>query len=62
MQKKSLLHDLVDGWEKRLNRLGLSKREFCKRAGISYSSFVQMENPTIKLLDSIENALRKMEA
>lgn len=61
MGKNKLLKTLKDGWDKRIKALGLTKLAFCEKADISYSTYLQMKNPSIKLLDKIETKLSKME-
>lgn len=57
-----LFDRLKKGWEARLKVAGISARQFCKQAGISYSTWLQMDNPAIGLCDKIEAELQKLEA
>ncbi len=56
-----LFNRLKKGWEARLTVLDISAKKFCQQAGISYSTWVQMENPAIGLCDKIEAELQKLE-
>lgn len=57
-----MLFDMLKkGWEARLKVLNISARQFCKLTGISYSTWVQMDNPAIGLCDRIEQELVKLE-
>jgi hypothetical protein len=57
-----LFDRLKKGWEARLKVLNVSARQFCKQAGISYSTWLQMDNPAIGLCDKIESELAKLES
>ena len=61
MKKNKLLKTLINGWDERIKTLGLTKKRFCEKADISYSTFLQLKNPSITLLDKIETKLSKME-
>lgn len=57
-----LFNRLKKGWEARLALLGVSAKDFCEGADISYSTWLQMYNPPIGLCDKIEAELQKLEA
>lgn len=52
---------LMADWKARISALGITQKEFCERAGVSYSTWKQMYNPPIKLLDKIEKTLVRLE-
>lgn len=61
MNKPELLQKLLYDWKERLKKQNLTIREFCDKINISYGYYCNMTNPTIKLLDKIESAIKEIE-
>lgn len=55
------LSTLQKDWKIRIHELQLTQKEFCEFARVSYSTWKQMYNPPIRLLDKIEKALVRLE-
>lgn len=59
---KYLLGCIRRDWLERIRILGITQKELCRQADVSYSTFRHATNPCIKMLHDIEKALLKLEA
>lgn len=62
METPKLLKEIKDSWKWRIKKLNLTQEEFCDLIHISVGYFRNMDNPTIRYLDTIETKLRELES
>lgn len=55
------MKDLIKEWSARIKAIGMTRREFCEKTGVSYSTYLQLKNPTLQTINTIETQLKVFE-
>lgn len=55
------LREIKKDWRKRLRECGLTVRQFCDTYGVSYNSWNQNNNPTLKWITDVDAAISQAE-